>query len=182
MVLDLTKPVNGSAPVAAEIRDNYARVDHYQRSTAVPNGTTVETDIATYTTPAATLSVDGQEFIFETGGHLAANGNTKTFRLYFAGTLLHTFATTLSASSWRASIRVVRRAATSVVEHTQVVIGGASTYNTSTAVAVAFQNELIWDSHTPTLANTNIIKVTGQSGTASNDIISDWARGYRPQA
>jgi hypothetical protein len=45
---------------------------------------------------------------------------------------------------------------------------------------VAFQNEQIWDSHTPTLASDNIIKVTGTSGTATDDIISDWARGYRP--
>jgi hypothetical protein len=184
--LTATPPANARAFGVADsttsliIAPGVTKFENYRRSTAVGNATTVETDIATYTVPGTTLFADGQEFILETGGHLAANANTKTVKLYFAGTLLHTFATTISGGSWRASIRVIRRSATSVVEHTNVVIGGASTYNTATAVAVAFQNEQIWDSHTPTLASDNIIKVTGTSGTATDDIISDWARGYRP--
>ena len=185
-ILTATPPANARAVGIAEsstvllIPTSVPKFENYRRSTAVGNATTVETDLATYTVPGGTLSADGQEFIFETGGHLAANGNTKTPKLYFAGTLLHSFATTISGGSWRASIRVIRRSATSVVEHTYLAIGGASTYNTATAVAVAFVQEQIWDSHTPTLANDNIIKVTGTSGTATDDIISDWARGYRP--
>lgn len=177
---------NARAAVVADsstsfiIPNDLFKVDDYKRSTAVGNGTTVETDIATYSVPGSTLFVDGQEFIFETGGHFAANANTKTIRMYFAGTVLHAFAAGTSGASWRAQIKVIRRGAATVVEHTSLVIGGAATFNTSTAVAVAFQNELIWDSHTPTLSAANIIKVTGQSSAATNDIVSDYARGYRP--
>ena len=165
-----------------QIDDNgLLKPDLYERASAVGNSGAGNTDVATYTTAAGLLSVDGQQFVFATGGHLAANGNAKTFQMYFAGTLLHQFAVTTSGASWRATIQVARRGALSVVEHTSLSIGGAATFNTSTPVAIAFLNEVIWDSHTPTLANANVVKVMAQ-GTSSNDVVSDWARGFRAAA
>jgi len=155
------------------------KVDQYNRGSAVQNGTTVETDLATYTIPGSHLSVNGYSFTLETWGHLAANGNTKTFRWYHAGVLLHSFATTVSGASWNAWARVTRRGASSVVEVTYLQIGGAATYNTSTAVATSFQQLITWDSHTPVLSSPQILKLTGQSGTATGDLVSDAARGYR---
>src|SRR3954470_14824272 len=54
--------------------------------TPVANGTTVETDLFSYTMPANTLSANAQKLRVTAWGSMAANANTKTLKAYFGGT------------------------------------------------------------------------------------------------
>ncbi len=131
------------------------------------NTTTGETDLYTDTTVANTLGTNGDTIHARYSGTTAANANSKTIRIYFGGTLLFsTAAQTFNAFNWTFELWVVRESATIVRTHV-MGIWGATAFSNSVRVTGL------------TLSGTNIVKITGQSGTASSDITAqsgtvDW--------
>lgn len=131
----------------------------YRSVTPASNGTTVETTLFTYTLPAATLASDGDSVRIRVWGIAAANADTKTYRLYFGGTVLMTRATANAGNTaWIIDAEVSRTGAA-----TQTAFGY---WNASATGYLGIADT----SPTETLSGTVVIKMTGQSDTASNDI------------
>lgn len=129
-------------------------------TTQAVNGATVETDLMVYSLPAGTLAVNGQKLRITGAGTFAANGNTKTIRIRFGGTIVSTRATTASGGAWTIQAVVVRTgAATQKAFGTQFESGngGQTTYTTPAE----------------TLSGAIDVKLTGQSGTASSDVVGE---------
>lgn len=134
--------------------------------TDVNNGTTVETDIYTYTTPASTLANDGEKIFFTYTLNLTDITSTATIKVYMAGDVVaNTGALTVSATGaiivngW-----VVRTSST-----TARVSVNINSPTASTAVYTS-QTDLTGEDWT----TTNIIKITAQAGggtPTSGDII-----------
>jgi hypothetical protein len=129
-------------------------------TTAADNGTTVETDLMSYTLPAATLAADGAALRVTVWGTTAANANTKTLKFKFGATSV-TFNPVTTAPNnlvWIASFIIVRTgAATQEMICVESRVGAVNELGSRTTPA-------------ETLSSSVVIKVTGQSGTASNDI------------
>jgi hypothetical protein len=127
--------------------------------TPASNTSTTETDLMTYTLPANALITDSDSIEIIAWGTTAANANNKTVRLKFGSTyLLQSTTAAANGVSWKF--------------HAIVSKTGAAT---QTAVAemqssATFTNTTTVTAPTETLSSTVIVKVTGQSGTASNDI------------
>lgn len=85
----------------------------YSTGTAVNTGAnTTETDGATYTVPANSLSANGQTLRFRVYGTTAANANTKTVQLYWGGTSVYTTgAVAANAKPWFLNLTIIRTAA-----------------------------------------------------------------------
>lgn len=126
--------------------------------TPVSNVSTTETDLLTYTLPAGALSANGAGLRITAWGTLAANGNTKTVRVYFGASVVTTLASTNNNVAWKSTAVVTRVTAT-----TQVAMG--DTYFGALAIADGRTT-----SPTETLSGSLVIKVTGQSGTGSGDV------------
>lgn len=126
--------------------------------TPVSNVSTTETDLMTYTLPAGWMSANGMGIRVSAFGTTAANGNSKTVRLYFGASVVAIQAAiTSSGSAWHTTMIVLRTGAT-----TQVSGGNIWTaLNTGNPAS---------PSPTETLSGTVIIKVTGQSATAGADV------------
>lgn len=92
--------------------------------TDVSNSGSGETDIYSYTLPANYLSTDGWKLIIDIFGVTAANGNTKTWKIYFAGT-----ATTFRAAADSAlgvaldNFSIMRRSSSTAQGYGQVTHG-----------------------------------------------------------
>lgn len=125
---------------------------------------TGETDLSTYTLPAGTLSADGKVIRVTAWGTYAATANNKTVRLYFGGTNIApgTGAVATSNGRWYVDGRVIRTGASAQE---------AFTRNSATAGTNESFNRLDIAQPAENTANTIVIRVTGQSGTASNDIL-----------
>jgi hypothetical protein len=137
-----------------------AGVQIFSSFAAAGNVNTGETDLISFLMPANTLAVDGQKVRITVGGSLAANANAKTIKLYFGSTVLVTDNGTVNSGGFRLSAEVVRTgAATQVSNATSMMLRALLNGFTATA---------------ETLANAITIKVTGQSGTASNDVIAKY--------
>lgn len=127
--------------------------------TSVANGTTVETDLATYSLTAATLGTNGAAVRIRAFGQGAANTNTKTLKIYFGATVVTTVAfATATYLAWEITAEVKRTAAA-----TQIAIGVAN-------VHLYGGLSVTYTTPAETLANAITIKVTGQSSAASNDL------------
>lgn len=128
---------------------------------AVSNGTTVETDLLTYTLPAGALSANGMGVRITTWGTMANNGNTKTVRVYFGATAVTTLATAVAANQqFFAQATILRVTAT-----TQTAVGNLFWTGLSAAnLGVSTPAE--------TLSGAIVLKLTGQSGTAGGDVTS----------
>lgn len=126
--------------------------------TPVSNVSTTETDLMTYTLPAGWMSANGMGVRISAFGTTAANGNSKTVRLYFGAQVLAIQAAITSVSSaWHTTGIVLRTGAT-----TQATGGNIWTaLNTGNPASVAAAE---------TLSGTIIIKATGQSATAGADV------------
>lgn len=125
--------------------------------TPVSNVSTTETDLMSYTLPANALSADGKGVRVTAFGTSAANGNTKTARLYFGATLVATQVFTSSASSWHIVADIVRT--------------GAATQTAGAYIITAlFVGTTFTTAPTETLSGAVVIKATGQSGTGSSDV------------
>lgn len=131
-------------------------------TSAVGNIGTGEDNLITYSVPAGTLATDGDVIEIIAWGTFAANGNSKTLKLYFGATVLvSTGAVAFNAKDWVVRATVVRTGAA-----TQEAIGQASTSDTSAPLFV--------DQTTPaeTLSGAVTVKCTGE-GTADSDIMQE---------
>lgn len=129
--------------------------------TSVGNVTTGEDDLFTYTTEANIFGTNGDNIRGEYSGTTAANANTKTLKLYFAGTvLLDSGALLLSDNSWKFKFTIIRVSSTVVRYSVEFVYDGAAT-------SVLKVGELTG----LTLSGTNILKITGEA-TSTDDIVA----------
>jgi hypothetical protein len=127
--------------------------------TTVDNGTTVETDLYTYTTKANTLSANGEKIEAWYSGTFNDLMATSQLKIYFAGTAIgDTGALTVSAvGGWSCNVLVIRTSSTTARAVVTVNTPGASTalYTSQTDLTGL------------TLSGTNIIKITGTAAGAS---------------
>jgi hypothetical protein len=129
--------------------------------TAVGNVTTGEDTLITYTMPADTLDTDGNGIRITAWGTTANNGDAKTLKMHFGGTVIGTYSLTISqAGVWFIDAQVYRT--------------GSNAQQT-----VCKMHEMAGDKHdleqgtaTETDGSTIVIKVTGE-GTSSNDIVQE---------
>lgn len=128
---------------------------------------TGETDLHSFTITANTLANDGDYLEIEATGVLAATGNTKTIRFYFAGTLLVASTTTGNDASWLFKAKIIRMSSTVVRVTLRIVVEG----NGSIAPLSDIVRTNI--SFASTFTIDNIFKVTGQSSASSNDVNQD---------
>lgn len=130
-----------------------------QASTGVGNTLAAETDLMTFTIPASTLSASGCVVDIEAFGMLAANGNTKTVRVYFGATKIAETVLSINGQPWSVRSEVVARTASAQT---------AYSYTTSDFGIISTDASM---ASTPaqSVAATIQVRVTGQ-GTATNDI------------
>jgi hypothetical protein len=126
----------------------------YSDYTARGNSGTAETDLGSYEIPADTLAADGAVVRITVFGHLAANGNTKTIKVYFGSTSIQVYSTTGNDLAWDAHAVVIRTGA-ATQEMTARGGTGATTIDDA--------------SPTETLSGAVTVKVTGQGG-ATDDV------------
>lgn len=124
--------------------------------TPVSNVGTAETDLMTFTLPANALGVNGTGVRITVWLTTAANGNTKTSKVYFGGTVLRTRSAADNNVLFVYQAEVFRVSATTQVAN----------------AAFANPTDAGWVATSPaeTLSGAVTIKVTGQSGTGSNDV------------
>lgn len=132
----------------------------FTSTTAASNVGTAETDLITYAMPANTLSADGKGLRIRAWGTLANDANTKTVRVYFGASVVETYAGTNGNTGWYSDSTVLRTGATA-----QISVG----WQTQNVVSGGIRG-LTTASPTETLSGAVTIKVTGQSGAASNDV------------
>ena len=127
--------------------------------TSQGNTGTAETELMAYTLPAAMLAVDKDSVHVHAWGIGAANTNTKTLRLYFGSTVVATIVmTNASYTAWQLTAMITRTGAA-----TQIALGVAD-------VHIYGGLSITYTTPGETLSGTVIIKLTGQSGTGSNDV------------
>ena len=131
-------------------------------TTAVGNVTGGEDDLMTYTLPADSLDADGKSVRITAWGTTAANGNTKTIKLHFGGTVARQIGPTAQNNQdWKIDAVIVRTGATA-----QDAIGTEMVDNSS-----------VFLTHSHPAEDTTaaiVIKVTGESASsATNDIVQE---------
>lgn len=126
--------------------------------TPVSNVTTGETDLMSYTLKANALGVNGKGIRITAWGTTSANGNTKTLKFYLGGVVLNAaMSGAANGQRWRFQYTILRvTAATQTFYSSEGLTGIVDSFYVGTAAA--------------DLTIANIIKVTGQSGTASADV------------
>lgn len=158
---NLSIPKGDPGDPGASVTVGVSVLRNYTTDTGTSANTT-ETDLDSYTnTPSTTnaLTSDGDEVVATAIVTTGANANTKNIRLYFGGTLGVLFTTTANAKVMEIYMRVVRVSATSQTIYYTVNLDGSSSSVGKTTASVV-------------LTNNQIIKVTGQNGSASaNDIV-----------
>lgn len=134
----------------------------YQDYTDRANAGTGETDLETYTTHARTLNSDGARIAASFSGFMLGHAsNTRQIKVYFAGTAIFDSA----ANIWSANtdydldVKIIRSSSSTARCCVVFTPNKATPMVTHTDVTGI------------TFTNTNIIKVTGQSTGATNDII-----------
>lgn len=151
----VTRIVLAANSVATYPHVGGAIVDHYVDAN---NGTTVETDLYSDSLAGGTLGVNGDKILAQYGGVFAGSAtSTQTLRVYFGGTkIFDSGALAIGAvtDSFDLYISVIRVSAT-VVRCTVSVTTNFATLNAS-----ATYTEVTG----LTLANSQILKITGQAG------------------
>ena len=135
--------------------------DHYADA---GNTTTGETDLYSDTTVANTLNTNGDKITAVYAGTFAGNANTKTIRVYFGGNKIFDSGalSVASSASWQVNVTIIRATSTGArasVSFTSSfgTLMASSSFNLVTGL---------------TLSGTNILKITGQSSVATNDIVA----------
>jgi hypothetical protein len=125
------------------------------------NGTTVETDLSSFSLGANTLSANTKILRVTFWGTFAANANTKTIRFKFGASSFQIYSSTTNGGSWKAVCEVQRTGAATqkVTGWVMNSTGGGVTGASGTAAE--------------TLSGAVTVKSTGQSGTASSDILQE---------
>lgn len=139
--------------------------DEVQRA----NSGTGETTLSTYPMPAGKLTVDGQRLWVAFGGTLGNNTNVKTIKLKIGAipttlSLLDGSAIT-GGQPWRAIAEIVRTSATGV-KMNGLLIAGSNTSGNLTSDASYTSGSETW-------ANALDVITTGQSDTASSDVVQE---------
>lgn len=133
-------------------------------SAGIGNSGTSETDLATCTLPAGTLSADGKAIRIIAVWTTANNANNKTAKLYFGSTVISTpQGGTTGNGVVQVSPALVYRTGSSAQlawARGALTAGGNEQANSNTVTTPAENT-----------ANSIVIKVTGQSNTASNDVL-----------
>jgi len=122
-------------------------------SNATAAGTTEQT-LASYSLPANTMNRNGQRLKLRAWGTTAANGNTKTVKLYFGASSVSLGALATNNKNWYVEAEVVRTGAAA-----QFFFGNGQT--DTTAITPTFTSGT--DDFTTALT----LKVTGTDGTDS---------------
>lgn len=125
--------------------------------TDVSNSGTSETDLMSYTLPANQLLNVGDRVVVEAHFSTAANANTKTLKFYF-GTYSHTQDNSTIASGANILMRFT------------IIKTGSNTQKITREYNTGFSSNVGNTTGTIVDTTTEVIKFTGQSGTASNDI------------
>ncbi len=160
--------MGGNVSLALAKAASYALFDHYA---TVGNGTTVETDLYSDTLAAGQLAANGDKLEAEYGGSFVSSGTaTRQIKLYFGGTaIFDTGALTLSLSAaWTMYVSIIRVSSSVIRYMISLTTEGAAL---AAYTAVGELTGL-------TLANTQVMKITGQAagvGAASNDILAKMA-------
>lgn len=146
----------------------------YQAFADLGNSGTTETDIFTYTIPAAggisNLDVNGKKILLTNSGTVVGSATaTRQLRAYFGGTLIYdsTALTMPSNSDYFIEVTVIRVSASVVRCYTRSIAPN----NSISDIARCKYTEVTG----LTLANAQIIKITGTAagtGAATNDIVS----------
>lgn len=133
-------------------------------ATGVGNGNDSTEDVLyTYSLPAGSLDVAGRGLLITAFGKLANNAHTKTVKLYFGGSIIAQFSGTQANLGWQAQLEVFKSSALNAqFGQGLTVVGG--THNGVTSTITASEVE----------ANAIVIKVTGQTATASaGDVVAN---------
>ena len=155
------KVSNKGAKLGGTIADHFA-------DASTPNSTT-ETDLFSDTLAAGLLDTNGDKITARYSGILVNSTSTKEVKLKFAGnTLLDTGALTMTgAGTFDINVLIVRVSSTGVRYIAECTLSG-----TSTIVAPQYG---VLTGLSPNLSNSQILKITGQSGgsgTAANDVVA----------
>lgn len=131
-------------------------------ATQAANSGTGETDLHSFTIPAAHFDANKRMICVKAYGSFAANGNTKTLKLYLGSNVITLNPTTTAPNGVRFELEaiILRTAEDAQRIHYKVII--------DTAYEI-----MDLDTATEDDAATIILKLTGQSGTASSDILLD---------
>jgi hypothetical protein len=115
-----------------------------------------EEDLISYTLPASSLDATNRGLRVKAAGTFAANGNTKTIRLYFGSTVIISNNVTAAPNNagWELEYEIFRTSATTEKAIGSGTVGSAQQTTTYTGVG-------------ETLTSALAIKVTGQNGTAA---------------
>lgn len=160
----LTSYTNPSVSAKIGIGTASVSVNAQTSAAGIGNGADATDDtLFTYTLPANTLYADGQGVHVRAWGTNANTANTKTKKIWFAGTS-NTLSTLADQNfEWTAEMVVVRINATHVSIGGFMLHSGGGSYN-----AIRNQNVVVAD----LTANASIIKITGASGaSAASDIV-----------
>lgn len=133
----------------------------------VSNGTTLETDLYTHTLSAGQLTNNGDKLFVQFGGTATGNTNRKQIKLYFGGTIVGDSGLIIpiaaTALLWDGNFMIMR------VSSTVVRVTGSLLFVDTTLVNQSNPTKYV-EVTGLTLSNTQIVKITGQSNTASNDV------------
>lgn len=97
----------------------------YHDTTVTPSVTSGETAGSTYTLPANTLSANGQMLRISASWTHAANANSTTFKLYFAGTAIVNSTNASSGDIIGVEVRITRTSSTTATYHAIITSTGA---------------------------------------------------------
>jgi hypothetical protein len=130
--------------------------------TSAPNGTTVETDLHSATVVANTLVNDGDSLEVQMNFQVANNANNKTIKLYVDGTqVLTSGANAIAGQSAQIVATITRVSATVTIISVQFIPETGSAWGRGDKQPA--QN-IDW-------TGSRVIKATGQSSAAANDIV-----------
>lgn len=119
---------------------------------------TTEEDLWSYSLPANTLNANNRGVRIKAWGTTAANGNTKTLRLYFGAGTTTLFSSAPNNLTWSVEALYIRTGASAEEFYREVLLGTGP--NSATAAHAADTTAAI------------TIRITGQNGTASaNDLV-----------
>jgi hypothetical protein len=132
---------------------------HVNGTSAAGVAGTTEQTLMTYTLPANSLRRNGQTLKIKGWALTGANGNNKTFKVYFGATSFSSGVITGSGKVVQLNLDVIR-----LGDASQTVLG----WGTQDATSLACANTAGTDDHTTALT----IKLTGEGGTSGVDCIA----------
>lgn len=155
-----------STPTGSTSNIGYVPNVIWNSITVATTSGTSESDLYSYTTPASTLGADGEWLEYEVSGLFdpasSGAGATKTLKFYWAGTeIFNETSTSGNVTPFTATIRILRVSSTQarafvIVHSSGIVLGNLG--------------NPVFTTVTTTFTNTNIIKVTGTTTNASDEV------------